>query len=123
MVASPVLMQAQGQLLPNFQRLVDDGKFDGGVEFCLVSKPTGCNSQRTYSAAARLLFLGYQVDTKEKATKALQDVFENAKRQGQVPDEAIFDLGDSAERGTTHYWALAILPSCGEFVATPTVCD
>ena len=118
MVASPVLMQADGVLRPEFAKLVDGKKFGGGVEFCLFSEPTGQNGQKRYLAAAQLSFLGYR-----SSKRGLRRAFSDVKKHGQIPEEARFGIATSIERHATQYWALAILPSCGSFVATPTICD
>lgn len=125
MVASPVLMQAEGVLRPSFDRFVGNGKpFGGAVEFRVVSEPVKGTGQRKYLAAAQLLWLKYRFDKKKvRAIRSLRQAFDESQKKGDIPASAQFGVSEVVYQGRTLRWALAILPCCGDFVATPTICD
>lgn len=124
MAVGPVSVEAQRVIRPGFDRDKGDRIIPLDSIFFLRSFPHGNDGHRQYFGGAQLIHLGSRRDTnKSRARKSLKTAFDQAKEQGEIPSEAIFEVVETVERGVTLRWAGARVDSWGNHVGLATVCD
>jgi len=126
----PVLTQADACIRPGFFGAQSRGEIPQTARFFLCSSPRRNDDglgPKEYFGVARLGHLGVRADLKEspaeESVAALQEAFEAAKEQGEIPQDAEFQVITSTSGGVTQRWAGALVRSWGSYVGTPTIND